>query len=59
MITPPVGMNLFVVQSVRKDGGNIQEVMWGVLPYMLMMLAFTLALMIFPQIALWLPNLML
>jgi TRAP-type C4-dicarboxylate transport system permease large subunit len=52
-------MNLFVVQSVRKDGGNIQEVMWGVLPYMLMMLAFTLALMIFPQIALWLPNLML
>ncbi|UTW11741.1 TRAP transporter large permease [Marinobacterium rhizophilum] len=58
MITPPVGMNLFVVQSVRKDGGNIQEVMWGVLPYMLMMLAFTVALMIFPQIALWLPELM-
>ncbi|NVK40930.1 MAG: TRAP transporter large permease [Oceanospirillaceae bacterium] len=58
MITPPVGMNLFVVQSVRKDGGNIQDVMWGVLPYMMMMLVFAILLMAFPQIALWLPNMM-
>ncbi|MFC6671624.1 TRAP transporter large permease [Marinobacterium aestuariivivens] len=58
MITPPVGMNLFVVQSVRKDGGTIQEVMWGVLPYMLIMLVFAMLLMAFPQIALWLPNMM-
>jgi tripartite ATP-independent transporter DctM subunit len=58
MITPPVGMNLFVVQSVRKDKGSIQDVMWGVLPYMLMMLAFTMLLMAFPIIALWLPGLM-
>ncbi|MDI5987556.1 TRAP transporter large permease [Halomonas sp. M4R5S39] len=58
MITPPVGMNLFVVQSVRKDKGSIQDVMWGVLPYMLMMLAFTMLLMAFPAIALWLPGMM-
>ncbi|WP_116472531.1 TRAP transporter large permease [Zobellella maritima] len=58
LITPPVGMNLFVVQSVRKDGGNIQDVMWGVLPFMLIMMLFTLSLMAFPEIALWLPNMM-
>lgn len=58
MITPPVGMNLFVVQSVRKDGGHLGEVMWGALPYVLMMLAFAVLLMAFPQIALWLPDMM-
>ncbi|MEH6577017.1 MAG: TRAP transporter large permease [Amphritea sp.] len=58
MITPPVGMNLFVVQSVRKDGGPIQDVMWGVMPFTLMMLAFTMLLMVIPGIALWLPNMM-
>ncbi len=58
MITPPVGMNLFVVQSVRKDNGPIREVMWGAMPYAGIMLLFTLLLMALPQIALWLPNLM-
>jgi tripartite ATP-independent transporter DctM subunit len=56
MITPPVGMNLFVVQSVRKDGGNISDVMWGVLPFAAMMLGFVLLLMVFPEVATWLPN---
>ncbi len=58
MITPPVGMNLFVVQSVRKDGGGIEDVMWGALPYALIMLLFALLLMVVPQIALLLPQLM-
>ncbi len=46
------------MQSVRKDKGSIQDVMWGVLPYMLLMLAFTMLLMVFPAIALWLPGMM-
>ncbi|WP_375055961.1 TRAP transporter large permease [Zobellella sp. DQSA1] len=58
LITPPVGMNLFVVQSVRKDGGNISDVMWGVVPFIVIMMLFTLSLMMFPEIALWLPNMM-
>ncbi|WP_020680726.1 TRAP transporter large permease [Marinobacterium rhizophilum] len=58
MITPPVGMNLFVVQSVRKDNGPIKDVMWGAMPYAGIMMLFTLLLMALPQIALWLPNLM-
>jgi tripartite ATP-independent transporter DctM subunit len=59
MITPPVGMNLFVVQGVRQDGGEITDVMRGTLPYVIIMLAFTLLLIAFPEIVLWLPRKML
>lgn len=55
MITPPVGMNLYVVQGVRQDGGQISDVMRGALPFVIIMLAFTLLLIAFPEIVLWLP----
>jgi C4-dicarboxylate transporter, DctM subunit len=54
LITPPVGMNLFVVQGVRQDGGSIQEVIWGVVPYVVIMVLFVLLLIWVPDIALWL-----
>ena len=56
MITPPVGMNLYVVQGVRHDGGGIEDVMWGALPYVIIMLAFSVLLIAYPQIAVWLPQ---
>ncbi|MBX3655816.1 MAG: TRAP transporter large permease [Ramlibacter sp.] len=56
MITPPVGMNLFVVHGIRKDQGPIADVMVGALPFVLLMLLFTGLLVIFPQIATWLPG---
>jgi tripartite ATP-independent transporter DctM subunit len=56
MITPPVGMNLYVVQGVRTDGGPISEVMRGTFPFVLIMLAFTMLMIAFPEIALWLPQ---
>ena len=59
LITPPVGMNLYVVQGVRTDGGDFKDVMWGALPYAILMLVFTALLIAFPKIVLWLPNLML
>ncbi|MCR9126947.1 MAG: TRAP transporter large permease [Rhodobacteraceae bacterium] len=55
LITPPVGLNLYVVQGARK-GGSMTEVMLGTLPYMAMMLAMVAALIAFPQIALFLPD---
>src|SRR5690606_17327013 len=55
MITPPVGMNLYVVQGVRQDGGPISDVIVGVLPYVFIMLAFTGLLIAFPALATWLP----
>ena len=56
LITPPVGMNLFVVQGVRPDKGGIGEVIRGALPYVAIMMAFTLLLMAMPWLATWLPG---
>lgn len=55
LITPPVGLNLYVVQGARKSG-SLNEVMLGVIPYAAVMLAMAFALIAFPDIALWLPN---
>lgn len=57
LITPPVGLNLYVVQGARKSG-NIGEVMLGAAPYAIVMLIMAFALIAFPQIALWLPSLL-
>lgn len=58
LITPPVGMNLFVVQGIRPDQGTIHDVMRGALPYAIIMILFALALAWFPAIATWLPEMM-
>jgi tripartite ATP-independent transporter DctM subunit len=58
LITPPVGMNLFVVQSIRPDGGPVIEVIRGALPYAIIMLLFALVLIAVPGLATWLPQLM-
>ena len=55
LITPPVGLNLYVVQGARKSG-SMNEVMLGTIPYIIAMLAMAAALLAFPQIALYLPN---
>ncbi|HEV8311590.1 MAG TPA: TRAP transporter large permease [Burkholderiaceae bacterium] len=55
LITPPVGMNLFVVHGIRPDKGGIQDAIWGALPYAVIMILFTLLLMALPQLATWLP----
>ena len=55
LITPPVGLNLYVVQGARSSGKLIQ-VMQGVLPYVLAMLGMAILLILYPQIALWLPG---
>ncbi|SIS78568.1 TRAP transporter, DctM subunit [Roseivivax lentus] len=55
LITPPVGLNLYVVQGARKSG-PMSDVMLGTIPYIIAMLAMAMALIAFPQIALWLPD---
>ncbi len=58
LITPPVGMNLFVVQGIRLDGGSFGDVVSGSMPYVILMLIVTLMLILWPEIALWLPRTM-
>jgi tripartite ATP-independent transporter DctM subunit len=53
-ITPPVGFNLFVIQGLTDDGlGYIARV---TLPYLVIMILFTIVITLFPDIALWLPR---
>ena len=56
MITPPVGMNLFVVHGIRPDKGGIHDAIVGALPYAVIMILFTILLMVVPGIATWLPG---
>jgi C4-dicarboxylate transporter, DctM subunit len=58
LITPPIGVNLFVVQSVRAGAspGPIRDVMIGALPFLAMMLAMIFLLLALPELALWLPQ---
>jgi tripartite ATP-independent transporter DctM subunit len=56
MITPPVGMNLFVVHGIRPDKGGINDAIVGALPYVVIMLLFTFLLMYVPGLATWLPG---
>src|SRR5262245_16939982 len=55
MITPPVGINLYVVQGLRKRG-RIDDVIIGAAPFVIGMLLMILILSIWPRIALWLPQ---
>jgi len=56
LITPPVGLNLYVVQNIRLSKGSINDVFRGVLPFVIAMLIFVAALIYFPEMALWLPR---
>ncbi len=57
LITPPVGLNLFVVQGARKPG-SMNEVIMGVIPYVLVMLCMMALLIALPGLALWLPSIL-
>ena len=56
LITPPIGINLYVVQGVRQ-GGKMNDVMKGALPFVVTMFAMIALLLVFPEIATWLPEL--
>lgn len=55
LITPPVGLNLYVVQGARRSG-TMSEVMVGAIPFVLVMFVMAIALIAAPQIALYLPQ---
>jgi C4-dicarboxylate transporter DctM subunit len=55
MITPPVGINLYVVQGLRKSG-RINDVIAGASPFVFAMFAMLLIISIWPDLALWLPR---
>ena len=55
LITPPVGLNLYVINSIVKDV-NLKTVLWGAFPFMLCLVLGILLLTLIPGIASWLPD---
>lgn len=55
LITPPIGINLYVVQGIRKSG-SMNDVMVGILPFVVAMFAMIGLLLAWPDMATWLPN---
>lgn len=57
LVTPPVGMNLYVINGLDKDI-HMSEVIRGVAPFIVLMGIFLLFTMLFPPMSTWLPSLM-
>jgi len=55
LIHPPVGLNIYIVNSIAPDV-PVVKVMLGTIPYVLCMMLSILLLCIFPDIATWLPD---
>ena len=55
LITPPVGLNLYVLKGVVPSV-SLKEILLGSMPFVYLMLASMVILAFFPQLALWLPN---
>ena len=56
LITPPIGINLYVVHGIRARGGKFNDVSAGAVPFLFAMLVLLGFLLIFPDIATWLPR---
>jgi TRAP-type C4-dicarboxylate transport system permease large subunit len=57
LIHPPVGLNIFVIKNIAPDI-PLKDVIWGVLPFVVLMFVAVILLCIFPGIATGLPNMM-
>jgi tripartite ATP-independent transporter DctM subunit len=62
VITPPVGINVYVVYGVAKnvldEGVPLEKIFKGIFPFLIAVIVGVLILIIFPQIIMYLPNLM-
>ena len=56
VITPPVGINVYVVSGIAKDV-PLEVIFKGAFPFVLTLLAYLVIMIFFPQIALFLPSL--
>lgn len=54
MVTPPVGLNLFVVSGISKE--KLEEVVKGVTPFIILMLLVLAIIVVWPELSLWLPD---
>jgi C4-dicarboxylate transporter DctM subunit len=58
VITPPIGMNVFVLKSVVGDLASLGDIFRGIVPFFLMDCLVMVILVAFPILSLWLPSMM-
>jgi C4-dicarboxylate transporter, DctM subunit len=58
VITPPIGMNVFVLKSVVGDLASVSDIFRGIFPFFLMDVLVMVILVAFPVLSLWLPSMM-
>ncbi|OGP65020.1 MAG: hypothetical protein A2170_02930 [Deltaproteobacteria bacterium RBG_13_53_10] len=56
MVTPPVGMNLYMVQAVAGSGTTIGQIFNGALPFVVCSLIVLAIITFFPGVVTWLPG---
>jgi tripartite ATP-independent transporter DctM subunit len=56
-ISPPFGYNLFYLKAIAPQGTTMKDIYLAIIPFIMVQLLCLAVVMIFPQIALWLPNL--
>ena len=57
-ITPPFGCNLFYLKAIAPAGVDMRDIYRSIWPFLGVMIAGLIVVMLFPQIALWLPSMM-
>jgi TRAP-type C4-dicarboxylate transport system permease large subunit len=55
LISPPVGMTLYVIHAVRGEG-SINDVFQGTYPFFCAMILLSIFIIYFPELVLWLPR---
>ncbi len=55
LVTPPLGLNVYVVQRLAPKGTRLGDVFLGIMPFLIMDVLTLALIFIFPQIVLWLP----
>jgi C4-dicarboxylate transporter DctM subunit len=55
LIHPPVGLNIFVIKSIAPDI-HLRDIIWGTIPFVIIMMIAVVLCSIFPGIAVWLPG---
>ncbi len=56
VLTPPVGLNLYVIQAISRDQVSIGDVILGCVPFIAAMVLLIAILIVAPDVALWLPE---
>jgi len=55
LIHPPVGLNIFVIKNIAPDI-PLSDIVWGTMPFVILMFVAVFLCCVFPGIAIWLPE---